>query len=195
MADPTHNLQHLKEGLARMLYQFQGKPNFVAILSSYLVQIQEIEDMFYDLLIKRRLANAEGAQLDGIGSIVRENRRGRDDENYRTAIRARIRILKLNSRIEDVILVVTLAVPGATVRVIELGIASFEVHADGVPLDVGETVARSVFEAKGGGIGMRFYWHPDSATAFEYSPTGSLIPSSPQGYNNGTYAGVSTGEI
>ena len=51
MADPIQNTQQVSEGLARLLSQFRGKPNITAVLQSYLIQVQEIEDMFFELLI------------------------------------------------------------------------------------------------------------------------------------------------
>ena len=194
MSDPVENFQHVKEGLAKLLTQFKGLPNFAALLTSYLTQIQELETVYFELLIERRLDNAVGAQLDGIGRIVDLPRAGRTDEAYRTAIRGQISVLKLNSRIEDILLVVTLSLPGATVEIIEFQPAAIEVHVtSAISLDIGEAVAQAVNNAKGGGVQMRFYWL--EATPFAYSPTGVLIPSSPNGYGAGAYTSVSTGEI
>jgi len=190
MPDPIKNTLHVKEGLARLLTQFQGQPNFASLLSSYLVQIQELEDMFFELLLERRLDIAVGTQLDGIGSIVEVVRAGRNDDAYRAAIRAHIQVLRLNSRIEDLILVVTLALPDATLEVVERYPAGIEIHVTSdVDIDLGAQVAAIVKPQKGGGVAFRFYWHAAPAR-FRYSPTGTLIASSANGYGNGEYSGV-----
>ncbi len=107
------SVDHVQRTFDRLLFQFQGadQPTIQAIVRSYACQSQELEQVFLDLVVQRYLDNAAGAQLDGLGAIVGESRRGRSDTDYRTAIRARIRINKGNARIEDVLLVFTQAFP------------------------------------------------------------------------------------
>ena len=83
---------HVTEALVNLLEQFKNKPKMAALLTAYVNQIQDIEDAFYGLMLGRWLDNAEGTQLDGLGDIVGESREGRYDEDYRLAIRARIKI-------------------------------------------------------------------------------------------------------
>ena len=68
------------------------------------VQVQEVEDAVYQILTDTVLETAEGAQLDGLGEIVGEERAGRDDATYRIAIRTRIAINLSEGTIENIML-------------------------------------------------------------------------------------------
>ena len=60
---------------------------FVAALLS---AVKTLEDAALETLLGRFLDNAVGAQLDGLGDLVGEDRLGRGDDDYRNAIRVRI---------------------------------------------------------------------------------------------------------
>lgn len=102
-ADITRITNRVEQALDRMLTQFKGQPVMEGLVAAHVVQAQELEDVFIDLLLLLALDNAEGAQLDGVGRIVGELRLGRDDTDYRAAISGRIRINRQHSTIEDVI--------------------------------------------------------------------------------------------
>ncbi len=160
MADPVLNPDVLATTLKRLLWQFRGQPNIEAILSSYLVQCQELENMFIDLLILRRLENAEGAQLDGIGSIVGELRLGQNDTDYRAAIFGRVRRNRGNARVEDIILLFVLllgpAFPIEVVQSASLSGAAFFVFINaalgGVGVPSPSVLNSQLQQTKGGGI-------------------------------------------
>lgn len=125
MADPTLFTTHVSQGLKRLLVQFQGQPNFEGQLTSFLNQVQEIEDMLYSLIVERYLDDAIGEQLDGIGRVVGELRLGKDDTDYRTALQGRIRSNRADSRVEDIHFLFSLLLPGFTFTMVEGTVASF----------------------------------------------------------------------
>ena len=53
-----------------MPHQFLGKQRTEALLEALADQLEEVQRAFSDLLVKRTLDAATGAQLDGIGDIV-----------------------------------------------------------------------------------------------------------------------------
>lgn len=65
---------HIESMKSHMLGQFVGKPVFEAFLTAIGGELNELEQMFTDLRDKRWIDTAEGAQLDGIGEIVNQNR-------------------------------------------------------------------------------------------------------------------------
>lgn len=79
-------------GLNRLLEQFKDKPNIEAVLTSYLQQINDLEDTYESLLNERSIFTAVGVQLDLLGALVNEARLGRSDSVYRLAILTRIGI-------------------------------------------------------------------------------------------------------
>lgn len=91
---------------------------------TYTNQIQDLEQAFFQLINERTVDAAVGAQLDGVGSIVGEQRFGRNDPDYRVAIKGRIRLNKSNGTIEDIIAVLRSQI-AKTVRITE---DSFPAH-------------------------------------------------------------------
>ena len=78
--------------LDRLLEQFKDKPNIESILTTYISEVQDLEDTYFSLLNERGINTAVGNQLDILGALVNEQRLGRDDELYRIAILTRIGI-------------------------------------------------------------------------------------------------------
>lgn len=114
MLRPPRNM--VQEGLDLLLDQFKNKPRIEGWLKSYLRQTQLLVDAAYDVLVKRWIDNATGAQLDAIGRLVGEGRKGREDELYRLFIRARIRINRSAGKVTDVLEVLAIISPGTSVR-------------------------------------------------------------------------------
>jgi hypothetical protein len=98
----TFKTTHASEALANLAAQFKGKPKLASLINTLSRQIQELEDVFYQLVTERWIDYAEGAQLDGFGSIVGEARESRPDLEYRTAIKARMQLNIGDGTIQDI---------------------------------------------------------------------------------------------
>lgn len=95
-------------------------PYLKALAKSYLLQLQDVEDAAFEVILERSLDNATGVVLNFLGAIVGQPRTSSDDERYRTAIRARIAINLSDGSPEDIIRVVRLIlVNGEDFRIIE----------------------------------------------------------------------------
>lgn len=119
------NDSHVEQALANRIEQFKTKIRFANLLSSYVFEVQDIEDALFQILDDTNLDTAEGQQLDNIGEIVGEERQGRNDLQYATAIRARILLNTSEATIEDVILLIGALQPGLTTFVYEYFPAAF----------------------------------------------------------------------
>lgn len=97
---------HVPQALSRLIEFWKSKPNLRGLLADYTAEAQEIENMFWDVIITRSLDYAGTDQLDHLGAIVGEPRNGRNNANYRLRIRVRIRINNSLGRAQDVIAVV-----------------------------------------------------------------------------------------
>jgi len=188
MADPTINTQHIVEGLRRLLRQFHGQPNIQGVLRSYLTQVQEIENVGISLISERYVDNAVGAQLDGVGSIVGEARAGRSDVDYRVAIKGRIRGNAADSRIEDILDLFKLLLPGFTFTLVEGSEANFVLNIDQVLTPVTdpspEALAAQLRTSKGGGINASLIFSDVAPfdERFTYASGDALEPDTDQGY-------------
>lgn len=106
----TKNTEHVKTALKRLLSKEKGHDIFRAWVKSYVARVQELEDTAWDVLEKRTL-DGEGAQLDAIGRLVMRYRGDLDDDNYKIALRAQIRVLRSKGQPRDLEDVATLSLP------------------------------------------------------------------------------------
>lgn len=90
MAVPGFISTHAQDARERLLEQYKGKERFEALLNAFNAQVQELEQVFSDIYVSNAIANAVGASLDEIGSIVGQARLGFDDDRYRSLIFAKI---------------------------------------------------------------------------------------------------------
>lgn len=85
-----------KDGLELLLYQFGDKPNINAFLSTFLADLEQLNNDTFDLVNGFNIDNATGIYLDYVGNLVGEYRNEESDEPYRRRIR--IKILINNSK-------------------------------------------------------------------------------------------------
>lgn len=104
----TEDNAHEAEALAALLEQFIGKTNIEEMLSSYVQEVQELENVLYSLFDEKLLDTAVGAQLDLLGRIVQEPRRSSDDEVYRKLIRGRIAANRSSGTIPELLNLLTI---------------------------------------------------------------------------------------
>jgi hypothetical protein len=105
----SKDIEHILQGRARLIAQYVGKPRLDDLLCIYIDQIQLLEDALWDLATLRTIDAGEGVQLDGIGDIVRQERQGFSDDDYRPLLRARVRANKSEGTAPDIIAVAVAA--------------------------------------------------------------------------------------
>lgn len=182
----TKNTEHIVQGLANIISQFEDKTKIRDLLTVYLQQVQELELAFCDILAKTSLDDSEGQQLDNMGEIVGESRDGRNDLQYRTAIRVRINLNTAEGTLEEVIgLAIAVAGSPVDVLVTELFPAGFlmiiTTPLDPALVDVDKMAA---FIASGRPAGVRGLLAFGVLGSFQYDgPAGT-------GFDEGPYGGV-----
>ncbi len=106
---PERNDDHVVEARALLIEQFRKKPVIQAFLDAYIRPLQDVEDALWDVIDSRVLPDAVDAQLDSLGDLVKERRRGRTDAEYRVGIGIKIKVLRSKGRIRDIIEISQLA--------------------------------------------------------------------------------------
>lgn len=81
---------HIVDGLKRRIEQYKNKPNIEGTLTSFIKQVQDLEDAGDEMFLERMLADAVGEQLDQFGKIVVLARQGFDDDFYRVLLFVKI---------------------------------------------------------------------------------------------------------
>lgn len=128
---PEPNTRHIEEARALLISQYRGKLFIQGLLDSYIRPLQEVEELLWEVINSRILDDAEGVQLDTLGRLVKEIRRGRSNEEYRKGIRVKIKVLRSKGRIVDIIDVASISnAPGVPV-VEEHRYLNFHVEAYG----------------------------------------------------------------
>ena len=152
MAELEHNENHVDEGLALLIMTFKGKPRIEAVLTSYLEQVQVLEDDFWEVFSNRWVDTATGIQLDRLGEIVGETRQSSSDDEYRAFIRARIRVNRSNGKMPELVSIVSLILDGGAVTAREYYPSSIVIGAyDALPVSA-RRVNRMLQRAKAGGV-------------------------------------------
>ena len=180
----TEKTTHAAESVARLLSQFKGKTKIKGVVSAQAAQSQEEETAFFELLEERDLANAIGVQLDGIGEIVGEDRKGKTDTLYRIYLYARILVNKSSGTAPQINEIANLLIDAANNRVYsEMYPAAFKIVVDDVfPTDV-DAIAEILGDARGGGIrGFLEYTEVDDDDTFTFADADVAQLSADQGF-------------
>ena len=131
MADDLVKIEeHVEEGLGHFTSVFKDKENIKKLATVFLERTQELEDVLYDLYSKRDLNNATGYQLDGLGKIVGIERGGRDDDDYRNLIIAKIGQNTSKGFPENLITVFNLITKSDRSHLLENFIAECEIYGN-----------------------------------------------------------------
>lgn len=121
---------HVSDALERLLEQYKGKPRIEGMISCFVEQIQELEDVVFDLPEDLAIATAVGVQLDLIGTIVVQERLGFSDDIYRALLQAKVGENVSKSTPENVIDVVKLLTGAGLVHLQEFYPAGYGISID-----------------------------------------------------------------
>lgn len=161
---------HVQDALKRLLQQYKGQPRITAILTSFVDQIQDLENAVYDLDAGRQIQNAIGAQLDGIGEIVGIERNGLDDQTYLVFIYGKIGENTSDTTKDKIIAITLLVFISNFVLMDEIPPAAIglEVGSPGLNPELFELATTLIAKSLGGGIGLGFLATYDSDDNFSY---------------------------
>jgi hypothetical protein len=112
MSDLLPQIDHIQQGLSRVISQYRNKPKWMILWACYLQQVQYVEDAVHAVVAIWRLDTATGWRLDVLGSLVGQPRIGTTDAIYRTYIQARIRANRSRGKIADLTGIADLLIPG-----------------------------------------------------------------------------------
>lgn len=181
------NENHIDEAINHLIELFRDGPRNQAMLRVVIGQFQEIEQAAWDLLTAFDLDTAEGAQLDILGEILNEKRAGREDEDYRAALRVVILVYKSSGKLPEMLEIAQKLVPSATIVMAEPATATLFFGFS----TLGTTTLRTVFNmlrrAKGAGVRL-LVTYGGSIGAADGDPEGGTIGAvdgNPEGFEIG----------
>lgn len=174
---------HCTRGMSRLIEQYKDKPRIEAIVCTINDQVQDLETALWRLYTERGIDYAYGIQLDKLGEIVGEERKGQTDEPYRRFIRVRILVNKSDGKFEQLLEIALLALNDAEVpaevKVTEYFPAAVDVTINSAILTFGLVpfylfALLRLAKAAGVNLTMQFVWG-EIAEAFTFGSS-SLYP-------------------
>lgn len=135
---------HVARAQSLLIEQFKKRPKINSIVKAIVQSVQKLEYVFVDLLSFRFLDKAYGAQLDGLGEIVGEQRNGLNDTDYREAIRFRIYINISSGEPETLIKALKFVTKATRIRIFEYPDATLQMFTNGsfVPDNLTDTMEK-----------------------------------------------------
>ncbi len=181
----TDPVDHVSSGVALLIDQYQDKPRLAAFLSAFLRRCNDIESALLDILKKRDLDIATGAQLDALGKIVGQSRIGATDDVYRLYIRVRILVNRSRGTCNDVMAVASAAIGSIGFQLLEFYPAGFVLDVLDPLLSNQALIASFVHDARSAGVGMTFQWSSTGpAGTFTFADGDVEQPSATQGWGS-----------
>ena len=131
---------HIQDALNRLLEQYKGRPLIAGFYTSFVEQIQDLEDAIFALDAGRQLYNGTstpsfGEQLDQIGTIVGISRNGLSDAEYLLFIFGKIAENFSDSTIPTILNVIGYVFQAPQVKIQELYPAGIAIEVLGSPID------------------------------------------------------------
>lgn len=167
----TEKTTHAEESVARLLSQFKGKTKLEGVVSAQADQTQDEETTFFDLLNRLDIDISVGVQLDGIGEIVGEERKGKSDALYRIYLKARILVNKSSGTAPQINEIADLLIDDANNQTYrEYYPAAWKIRVDDeFPTDI-DAVAELLADADAGGVrGFVEYTEVDDDETFTFA--------------------------
>lgn len=170
--------EHL--AVSRTIERWRTKAAQQAILRSFGPEIQELENVFWEILLSRFVTHAYGVSLERIGKIVGQAKEGMIEAQFRIWVMARIRINRSNGRPDDVIEVLQI-VGEDDFRFLEYYPRSFDVHFDETPDTAADLLAGLVRPTRMGGIAGAVVGSPEPFSATIVGSYDEDLPTDTQG--------------
>ncbi len=187
----TQKTNHVIEAQQLLLTQFRNLPNWNALLASYINQVQELEDMFFQILNDTTLDNSVGTQLDNFGTLLNVKREGLTDVEYRARLKGEIAKNQSSGTPEDVLAVVAAIVDEAvSTKYTPYYPAAFRIETFGaVNSTEGRQAAALVAKARLAGVDAQFVTSafPESQVFRFSADYNNPEPASPNGFDNGVW--------
>ncbi len=177
----TEKTTHAAEMIAKELQQDKEQPNRAAIINAIGAEIQDAENSLGDVFDQHFIDNAVGAQLDGLGEIVDEDRKGKTDAEYRTVLKAKARALRSSGSPEDLIEIVRLVISPIDFDLEEMFPGHVKITMEENGLDEPE-IAILLSSARPAGVSGALI-ADTTETPFQFSSTAALEPDVDQGFS------------
>lgn len=148
-------MDYVAQSLALLMSGYKSLVNVPGIVTALAQGDQALEDTLQDMLSKRNILTAVGAQLDGVGELVGQARGGMLDDQYRVVIFAKIAANNSNGTGEDLIAIYAALMQTTVVILTEVFPATVILQAENpVPIGALGDIKNAMNAVKAGGINL-----------------------------------------
>ncbi len=148
--------EHDEIAARKLAPPFWGKPFIAALLSSFMREIQRLEDEVWNILDIRTLPNADLPRLKVLGKLVGQPRLNFSTESYRLLIEARALANVSRGRGSDLLAVLELLVGPGNYILLELGDATLYLTVIQTLTEEGVDMAAQVLpDTRAAGVGLQ----------------------------------------
>ncbi len=183
----TTEADHLKEARALLLGQFQDQSVLTAFLDALVRQVSKVEAAAMEVMVVRN-GDIDNMLADGLnkwGKILGVDRNGRDDADYKVALKLTIGTNLSSGTNADLLNIVLILAPTAVVEIVQNPPASFRIIAtsfSGTDDDAAE-MALLLARARASGVaGSLEYSDLDADALFTWEAGTTPVASSGQGW-------------
>lgn len=141
-----------------LLWQWRDSPNVKGLLKSFIENIQTVEVALFQSLDERGIAVAVGEQLDVLGRLIGETRKGKEDLAYRIALISRVTANNSDGSTESILNTLAAITKADKVTFFEHYPASVHMYAS---QGVGNGITVALDNASSAGIGVRVLYDLD----------------------------------
>lgn len=149
---------------------------FIAFVSAFAEEVQELEDAVWATIVERFLTTASGAQLDQYGRLLGVVRAGLNDDDYRAVLETTILVNRSSGEVDRLLTIATILLDREGIRYTPHYPAGFRLDYDAGSTPVSATRRRLAVEAiaraRAAGIGIEVVLESvDPAFGFDDDPT------------------------
>lgn len=166
----SHNALHQATALSRLLEQYKDKARLKTLVDIFSEQMQAVEEMFWDLYVKRRLDTADGDQLRVLGRIVGLTKGATNDVDFRILVAAQIRVLGSRGTFKDLLGLIRLVIGTDPSKrsIKEVFPAGLQIELFEVPTFSTVLFGRIMRAAKAAGVSLEISMVPPSGEWFTF---------------------------
>lgn len=193
---------HIADALNRLMQQYRGQPNIAGLYTSFVQQIQDLENAIFALDAGRQLFDgasspAVGQQLDEIGTIVGISRNGLSDAEYLLFIFGKIAENFSDTTIPTILNIIGYVFQAEQVLLQEIYPAGIAIQMIGSPINPSlYVIAKSLVQsALGAGIGIVFAGASPNLNVFRFEAPDTTAINGFGDVNNPSVGGIFIGLI
>jgi hypothetical protein len=171
----TEITTHVPDALDRLLQQYK-RPLMEGLITVFAQQAQKLENALYPLGTLCQIANAYGAQLDGLGQLLDLPRNGLDDQTYILFLYGKIAEDFSDTTIRAITNVINYVFQAQVVIMQEIYPAGISVQVAGTPLteSLFPLAVSLVQAAMGAGIQLVFIGGSATVDIFRFDGPGVI---------------------